>query len=297
MVWGIMNKKLLNIFLILAFVSTYAVILGVAAWLVGWSFWGNNPMGLISPLVLVVKIVLEIDALFFLVIIGLVNKYQKKLVWKILVGILTISTLMSFYSFASQKNGPRLVKYESKENCEVKTGSACIYYLCDIPIGVLYEKICQEGPGSGYYNSKKLEGLSVPDVDSWKSYTHSSCGVNAETQLFSIEVPANMAENNNSNERGFGYYTYSIDKDNYLELSCGTGIRNGCDKANQIDFVINGEKVGGCLEKNTSNGKIEFSVDYWSSNERFPRMFFSGQFDDTPENVNLIKDVVSSFKY
>jgi hypothetical protein len=42
--------------------------------------------------------------------------------------------------------------YASKDQCEADTKSTCTYYLCDIPLGQLYQKLCVNGPGSGWYD-------------------------------------------------------------------------------------------------------------------------------------------------
>lgn len=46
--------------------------------------------------------------------------------------------------------------FASKEQCEAETNSACIHYLCDISIGDLYQQLCTNGPGTGWYNAKQI---------------------------------------------------------------------------------------------------------------------------------------------
>ncbi|TSC75236.1 MAG: hypothetical protein G01um101430_559 [Parcubacteria group bacterium Gr01-1014_30] len=46
--------------------------------------------------------------------------------------------------------------FASKEQCEAETNSPCIRYLCDIPIGDLYQKLCTNGSGTGWYNAKQI---------------------------------------------------------------------------------------------------------------------------------------------
>ena len=47
--------------------------------------------------------------------------------------------------------------FASNEQCEKETTSHCIHYLCDIPIGDVYQRLCTNGPGTGWYNDKDLE--------------------------------------------------------------------------------------------------------------------------------------------
>jgi len=60
--------------------------------------------------------------------------------------------------FIFSKNTSKIKVFDTKEQCETETGSSCIYYLCDIPIGELYQKLCGKGgSGSGWYNSSAIE--------------------------------------------------------------------------------------------------------------------------------------------
>ena len=47
--------------------------------------------------------------------------------------------------------------FVSKEQCEQETSSKCIHYLCDIPVGDMYQQLCTNERGSGWYNEIDLE--------------------------------------------------------------------------------------------------------------------------------------------
>src|SRR3990172_12307598 len=50
-------------------------------------------------------------------------------------------------------------KFETQEDCESKLSHQCIYYLCDIPLGEVYQRLCNQGPGPGWYSSKVIEEI------------------------------------------------------------------------------------------------------------------------------------------
>ncbi len=101
-----MNKKVLNVVTVLVFIVIYAVVLAISGLIVAGSFWGapsSDPFFFMTPFVKVVSIFLKIITLLFLLTLGWINKFQHKLVWKILVLSLCISIIYSSYEFTTNK--------------------------------------------------------------------------------------------------------------------------------------------------------------------------------------------------
>lgn len=80
---------------------------------------------------------------------GMNNK--KNIIIILLVFILSIIFAGGIYFFLNEKNlaGNKIVVFSSQEECETVNPS-CIYYLCDIPLGNLYQSICVDGSGTGW---------------------------------------------------------------------------------------------------------------------------------------------------
>jgi hypothetical protein len=137
-------------------------------------------------------------------------------------------------------------------------------------------------------------------MGNWKTYTHPSCGANPEDNKFSVQLPSNFVETDKSSERGYSYYTYSADGFNF-EISCGAGGPHaGCGETNKEisnNFIVNNEKTVGCMEKDSTNNIVTFNVDYWSSNDKLPRIFFKGNAKDSLENIKLINQILSTFRF
>ncbi len=73
--------------------------------------------------------------------------------------------------------------FATKEQCEQKTKTNCIYYLCDIPIGDLYQKLCTRGHGSGWYSSSEIgnsqntqptPSQNSKETENWKVFSNRS---------------------------------------------------------------------------------------------------------------------------
>ena len=58
--------------------------------------------------------------------------------------------------FMSTRETVNIKVFASKEQCEKETSSNCIYYLCDIPLGDLYKKLCTSWLGTGWYNAQQI---------------------------------------------------------------------------------------------------------------------------------------------
>lgn len=74
------------------------------------------------------------------------NKFLKIIFTILIILILIILAILVFLQLYKPK------VYATQDQCETETKSSCTFYSCDIPIGQLYQKLCVNGRGSGWYN-------------------------------------------------------------------------------------------------------------------------------------------------
>ena len=77
---------------------------------------------------------------------------SKKL--SIIIAVVILLGIAGYFVVTKNISGVKV--FTTKEQCEKETNSGCIYYLCDIPIGDLYQKLYTNGPDTGWYNAKQI---------------------------------------------------------------------------------------------------------------------------------------------
>ncbi|MDP1689414.1 MAG: hypothetical protein Q8L47_04810, partial [bacterium] len=108
----------------------------------------------------------------------------------VVIGIIVLVVAMGVGYFIFTKESGGIKVFESKDQCEREAGSKCIYYLCDIPLGDIFQKICTQGDGSGWYNviqigasdastastTSTTSTFSAIDTSDWKTYRNEEYG-------------------------------------------------------------------------------------------------------------------------
>ena len=92
------------------------------------------------------------------------------------IKITVIATIVVFGMagyFIFTREAVKTKVFANNEQCEKETNYDCIYYLCDIPIGDLYQRLCVKGLGSGWYSSTEIGDNEVAQSETslWKVYT------------------------------------------------------------------------------------------------------------------------------
>jgi len=90
----------------------------------------------------------------------------------IIIVIIVIIGIVGYFIFT--KEATKIKVFATKEQCEKEAGSDCIYYLCDIPLGDLYQKLCVNGLGSGWYSSAEIgdNETTQSETAQWKIFTN-----------------------------------------------------------------------------------------------------------------------------
>ncbi|MCX6706286.1 MAG: hypothetical protein NTV24_04275, partial [Candidatus Woesebacteria bacterium] len=95
-------------------------------------------------------------------------------------------------------------------------------------------------------------------------------------------------------------YKYQ-NKDTNFEITCGSGFGGGgCGLANQKiqdKFFANGTEINGCLERNITNKTVNLWLTYLTLGTDKPTFSFTASAGDTNDNVNLINQILSTFKF
>ncbi|KKQ84423.1 MAG: hypothetical protein UT08_C0018G0029 [Candidatus Woesebacteria bacterium GW2011_GWB1_38_8] len=102
-------------------------------------------------------------------------------------------------------------KFETQEDCESKLEHKCIYYLCDIPLGEVYQRLCNQGQGSGWYSSKEIAAIeesnnvNAPTINtpSWEVYRNEEYG-------FEITYYSESGPNEQVGNEEAGQFTYLL---------------------------------------------------------------------------------------
>ena len=89
-----------------------------------------------------------------------------------IVAAIVVLGIAGYFMFI--REDVRIKVFANKEQCEKETGSNCIYYLCDIPFGDLYQKLCINGLGSGWYSSAEIgdNETTQSETAQWKIFTN-----------------------------------------------------------------------------------------------------------------------------
>ena len=156
-------------------------------------------------------------------------------------------------------------KFEIQEDCESKLSHKCIYYLCDIPLGEVYQRLCNQGSGSGWYSSKEIAAIeesnnvNTPTINtpSWEVYRNEEYGF--EITYYSESGPNEQVGNE---EAGQFTYLLSINFGN-VPLHSQHGYNLQVNKKDSIEDYRS-ELVGHITDKIDSEEKITINNNAWT---------------------------------
>lgn len=171
--------------------------------------------------------------------------------------------------------------------------------------------------GLGYWGYRLGTGsLPQPETAStesglkanWKTYTYNKCEIPPPVSLsFSYQIPSSWKEAVSTNEDYSSMSTYSyIGPGLTFRISCGVGFGGAgpaCGDEGEFiqdKFEVNGKIVSGCLETYKKTNTLILRWTYAEpdvGNENKPQFEFSAEGKDTPENRQLINQILSTFKF
>ena len=149
------------------------------------------------------------------------------------------------------------------------------------------------------YQHFQLSGKST--TTEWKTYLNSSCGNFPSPMPFSVKIPQDWTETiQGGKDKDFTSYVYQS-KNTNVTITCGSGFGGGgCGVLYpevQNEFLIDGKEVSGCMESNQTNKIVTLRLTYLIFDTTKPGFSFEASTVDTPENRNLINQILLSFKY
>jgi hypothetical protein len=142
---------------------------------------------------------------------------------------------------------------------------------------------------------------TTPDVKAdWKTYQHSGCG-GYQSMPFSVKIPSDWTETvSGGSDKFFTNYTYQ-NKDTFFKITCGSGFGGGgCGLSYpsiQDSITVNGSQTGACMEQNSSNNTLTLRLAYLTFQNIIPGFSFEASVASTPDNKNLINQILSTFVY